>query len=380
MSDVNEQPGGGEEILQVDAEQILGALNDGVYVTDIERRIIYWSPSAERITGWPAEHMIGRRCCDDLLGHVDKDHHRLCGEEHCPLHRAIQTGQASMYPVTIFAKDPDGRRIPVQASVAPLRNDAGQIIGGVEAFRDFSALMNDFERARQIQDLSRTVELPQDPRVRFAAHYMPHDIVGGDYFAVNRLDENRFAILLADVTGHGVAAALYTMHLSSLWQRHHGLAATPAKLMTALNAGLCDLVKDEESFATALGGVIDLEANVVRLAGAGNPPPLRFGATGGCTEIDCSGLPLGYMRGLEFTEQQTPLLPGDVLLLYTDAAVDVKNSRREHLNVDGFCRLLEGLGYPGKKPDFPAISAGLLRYSDGIRLEDDLTLLDIRRV
>lgn len=361
-----------------DPQHILDALNDGVYVTDIERRIVYWSAAAHRITGWSAEQMIGKRCCDDLLCHIDKDSNKLCGEEHCPLHRAIQTGQPSLYPVTIFARSPEGRRIPMQASVAPLRDEKGEVIGGVEVFRDFSALMDDFERARQIQQLSRVVDLPEDPRVSFRAHYMPHDVVGGDYFAVTPLDEDRYGVVIADVTGHGVAAALYTMHLAALWEQHKSLATQPAELMQAFNLGLCDLVRDEESFATGLGGVIDLAEGCVRLAGAGNPPPLLFRVDGTCEEIDCSGLPLGYSRYMTYTESNSRLSSGESLLFYTDAVVDVKNAAGKHLNVDGFRALLQGLGYPERRADFPAITAGLLRYSNGIRLEDDLTLLDVR--
>ncbi len=81
--------------------------------------------------------MVGRHCFDSLLSHVDKDGHELCGNEYCPLHRSIVTGASSGAPL-VFAKRKDGRRTPVQVTVAPIRNAAGEIIGGVEAFRDIS--------------------------------------------------------------------------------------------------------------------------------------------------------------------------------------------------------------------------------------------------
>ena len=70
---------------------ILDSLGDGVYVCDRERTIVYWSKSAERITGWTRQDVVGRQCLDDVLNHVDKDGHRLCGKEFCPLHRAMVT-------------------------------------------------------------------------------------------------------------------------------------------------------------------------------------------------------------------------------------------------------------------------------------------------
>jgi PAS domain-containing protein len=73
--------------LLISTEKIIDCLNDGVYVCDRNRRIVYWSKSAERITGWRSEDVLVRACLEDILNHVDKDGHRLCGEEYCPLHR-----------------------------------------------------------------------------------------------------------------------------------------------------------------------------------------------------------------------------------------------------------------------------------------------------
>ena len=69
------------------------------------------------------------------------------------------------------------------------------------------------------------MDLPDDPRVCFSTYYVPHDIVGGDFYAIRQLDADHYGFLLADVMGHGVAAALHTMHLSSLWERHCHLLA-----------------------------------------------------------------------------------------------------------------------------------------------------------
>ena len=167
---------------------ILDSLSDGVYVCDRERRIVFWSKAAERITGWQPGDVVGRRCLDDVLCHVDKDGHRLCGEEFCPLHRAMVTGATSTVPLIVFAQGKEGNRIPMQVTVAPIRDPAGEIIGGVETFRDVSALLADLERAKRIQALSLETDLPEDPRVRFSTYYVPHDLVGGDFYAIKQLD------------------------------------------------------------------------------------------------------------------------------------------------------------------------------------------------
>ena len=81
---------------------VLDSVAQGVYVTDASRKILYWNAMAETITGWPAAEIVGRCCYDNILCHVDKDGHRLCGEEHCPLHRSIMTGQTCTVPGAVW--------------------------------------------------------------------------------------------------------------------------------------------------------------------------------------------------------------------------------------------------------------------------------------
>ena len=104
--------------LLLSSEVILDCLSEGVYVCDLERRIVYWNKSAERITGWRSEDVVGRQCLDDILCHEDKDGHRLCGEEYCPLHRSMITGVTTSVPMIVFARGKDGRRIPMHMTTA----------------------------------------------------------------------------------------------------------------------------------------------------------------------------------------------------------------------------------------------------------------------
>lgn len=107
--------------INLQPETILDSISQGIYITDLDRRIIYWSHSAERLTGWPAGEIVGKGCYDNTLCHVDKDGRRLCGEEFCPLHRSIVTGQSSTVPIIVFAQHRDGSRIPMRVSVAPVQ-------------------------------------------------------------------------------------------------------------------------------------------------------------------------------------------------------------------------------------------------------------------
>ena len=365
-------------LIESDPRAVLDSLNDGIYVTNRDRQIVYWGRSAERITGWLADDVLGKRCSDEVLCHIDKDGHRLCGEEHCPLHRAIVTGQSSTTPVIMFALSKDGKRIPLQTSVAPVRNSSGEVIGGVETFRDLSDEFNDFQRVKKIQSLALRKDVPADSRVRISTHFVPHDIIGGDYYAIAKLDADRYGFLLADLTGHGVAAALYTMFLSSLWEANHDLVSTPGKFAEAVNKSLCDLIKEEEPFAAALCGVLDLERGELRMAGAGNPSPILVRNGNEYEQLACSGLLLGLFEEARYEEAVVNIQSGDCLLFFTDGAVEISLSEGGLLNSDGLAAILKELGYPNSNVTLAGIEEELLRRSDRIRFDDDLTFLEIR--
>ena len=367
-----------ENLSNLDIASIMDSLSDGVYVCDLDRRIAYWSKSAERITGWSAEDVIGRQCFDSVLCHVDKDGHQLCGEEYCPLHRAMITDSGSKGSLLVYAQGKSGERIPMQVAVSPIHNDAGQVVGGVETFRDASAMIHDLERANAIQQLALTKDVPEDPRVKFTTHYVPNEIVGGDYYAIQKLDDDRYGLMLADVMGHGIAAALYTMHLSQLWERYHALLENPAEFTAIVNNELAKVVKTDGSFATAVCGLVDLKNQVLRFASAGGPQLLLMHADGTHECLEGSGLPLAIMEDAPYDEIVTEVQAGDSLLLFSDGAVEIHNAEKQMLGIDGLVGILRNQGYPESAINMALLEEGLLKYSNSIRLDDDLTLLEVR--
>jgi PAS domain S-box-containing protein len=364
--------------LLVSHDRILQSLSDGVYVCDLNRRITFWSPSAERITGWAPADVIGRKCLEDVLCHIDKDGRRLCGEEHCPLHRSMITGSVTQVPVIVFAKAKDGRRIPMQVTAAPIMGSDGSIIGGVETFRDVSPMLIDLQRARKIQQRVLEQALPEDPRLRFSARMVPQDIVGGDFYAIRPLDGDRYGFMVADMEGHGVAAALYTMHLSLLWERFHSLLAEPSEFAGAVNNELVNVFGGDVSFATAVCGVIDAANGSLWLTAAGGPLPLIVRRSGRIQKIDQSGLPLGIMRGVGYSGHGLRLEGGDAMLLFSDGALEIHNAAGDILGVDGLVGLLREMDYPRTPLSMPALEERLLKFSNAIRMSDDFTIVEVR--
>lgn len=361
------------------AAGILDALPDGAYVTDTERRVVFWNRAAERTTGWTRADIVGRTCYDNLLIHADQDGHQLCGQEFCPLHRAIVTDQPSEGSLLVFAQAKDGNRVPVEVSVAPIHDEGGRVIGGIELFRDLSAAFQDLKTAQRIQRFALETRLPDDPRVQVAVRYVPHELVGGDFYRVERIDPDRYAVMVADVTGHGVSAALYTMQLRAMWEEFRTQLGEPAELLGQMSQRLNLLAAGDSSFATAVHLVVDVRSGDVRYANAGHPRPLAFTARGEFTPLDLHGAGLGLMPELGYQDGVAQLAPEGGLVAFSDGAVEIFDATDQLLDEEGLIRALKVARIHSADCSLDRLEEELLRFGKSVRLPDDLTLCVVRR-
>ncbi len=130
--------------------EVLDNLYDGVYYVDPHRRITFWNKAAENITGYSRQEVLGRRCSDNLLVHVDDQGSCLCLGS-CPLVQAMQDGQPRS--TAVYLRHKDGHRLPVSVRVTPLRNEIGHIMGAVEVFSDNSEKVAALQRLRELEHL-----------------------------------------------------------------------------------------------------------------------------------------------------------------------------------------------------------------------------------
>ena len=132
---------------------LLDRLNDGVYFVDRDRRITYWNPAAERITGYAPAEVLGRTCFANILRHQDGDGGELCLAG-CPLHDTLQDGR-QREAETLYLRRKDGSRLPISITVAPVRDEKGAITGAVEIFGERSTRR---EVERRMSELQRRLE------------------------------------------------------------------------------------------------------------------------------------------------------------------------------------------------------------------------------
>ncbi|WP_052515366.1 SpoIIE family protein phosphatase [Dethiosulfatarculus sandiegensis] len=359
----------------INAETILHHTTDGIYVTDLKCRILYWNKAAERITGWSAEEVIGVPCHNDVLVHVDRKGKPLCKPGLCPLHRAMASDRQSKSAVLLFAKKKDGSRVPVTVSVAPLRNKDGKVIGGVEVFRDETERIRNLRRARQIQHHVMSFEKPKG-KICFETVYHPVEAIGGDYFNIRTLKNGKHAFLMADITGHGTAAALYTMALHAMWQERSPLHHQPARLFTVLNNDLENIFLGD-SFCSAFMGVVDPLTGRVVYASAGHPPPLVRHKDGSLDKLEPLDMLLGTIKNQKYQQVEYELKPGELLFLFSDAAFETADPKGLAFGHDRLADLLREAD-PADCPGFLAkLEDNLLKHSQTVALDDDLTLMTV---
>lgn len=105
---------------------------EGVYFVDREGQIVFWNKAAERITGFSAEEVIGRRCAANLLMHVDEGGNGLC-KKLCPLAATLKDGTSR--EAEVFLHHKNGHRVPVLLRVKPMKDERGSVVGGIQFFQ-----------------------------------------------------------------------------------------------------------------------------------------------------------------------------------------------------------------------------------------------------
>jgi len=146
-------------------KSLLESLDVGVYFVDSDRKISYWNSGAEKITGYTSAEVIGKRCSDNILNHVDEQGHNLCTDG-CPLAATIADGDPRA--AEIFLHHKDGYRVPVSVRVFPMKSEDGKVIGAVEMFSENTSKIAALERISELERMAYVDHLTELANRRYA--------------------------------------------------------------------------------------------------------------------------------------------------------------------------------------------------------------------
>ncbi|MCE5269875.1 SpoIIE family protein phosphatase [bacterium] len=241
------------------------------------------------------------------------------------------------------------------------------------------------ERMRQELETARRMQLAilpersfRAPGVEICAYLNPASEVGGDYFDYRRLDEDRLAFVIGDVSGHGLSAGtLVSMTKSCLFNQFR-VDHSACAVLTAMNDMLRGALS-ERLLMTFCYTVFDTAARQCIYSIAGHPFPYHLSAAGELSELELPAYPLGARARNDFKQRSLSYSPGDLFVFYSDGIVEGLNPEGEQY---GFERFEESIRRQAGRASVEAVSAALLLdfqgFARGAAQADDLTLVVIR--
>ena len=234
----------------------------------------------------------------------------------------------------------------------------------------------ELEVARLIQQNFLPKELPDLPGWQVAAYYRPAREVGGDFYDVIPLPDDRVAFVVGDVTDKGVPAALVMSATRSVLRASAQRLIDPGAVLERVNEHLCPDMP-EKMFVTCLYGVLDPTTGLLRFANAGHDLPYVKTARG-VVEMRARGMPLGLMPGMAYEEKEMVLEPGDTVLLHSDGIVEAHDPQR---GMFGFPRLKQTVAdAPGDQALIDRVISELEAFTGpGAEQEDDITMVTLQR-
>jgi phosphoserine phosphatase RsbU/P len=229
-------------------------------------------------------------------------------------------------------------------------------------------------RALQLELLPRAA--PSLPGYQVAHSYRTANEVGGDYYDFLPLPDGRFAIVIGDASGHGMASGLLMAIANATLKLAIDLDPSPAKVIWLLNTVMCR-TGNRRSFMTMFYGVLDPASGALEYVCAGHPFPLLRRADGSVIELGRGGLPLGIRVDLEIAPEAIRIEPGDVVSLYTDGLPEAPNRAGEAFGYDRLRALVAAGGPPQKVHD--RVLGAFRAFLGDEPLRDDACLVVISR-
>jgi serine phosphatase RsbU (regulator of sigma subunit) len=270
---------------------------------------------------------------------------------------------------------------PFSPPIVKARVQTHLVLRGIreQLAQQLQTIRSELETARKIQLSILPNEVPKIVGLDVAARYVPMTAVAGDFYDFIMVDEKRLGILVADVSGHGMPAALISSMLKIALAAQSPQARDPAAVLTGLNQALCG--KFQGHYVTAAYTFVDMEKRTIRYAGAGHPPLVLMDRSARNTrEIMENGLFLGSFPKATYSAVEIPFSEGDWGVLYTDGVLEATDGSEQQFGADRLKLFLESNQNLGVDQFVDGLLDELSRWSDhasGREPEDDITILGI---
>ncbi len=219
--------------------------------------------------------------------------------------------------------------------------------------------------------------LPVHEKFDFGGRILPARQVGGDFYDIFFLDENKISVLIGDVADKGVPSAIFMARAHALIIAEADRAATPSEVLQMVNKHITRLEKSTQ-FVTALYGVLDTQTREFRYARAGHEPPLLLLEQGNVQRLPYKpGMALGLWENIVLDENSLFLPQGSLLVMFTDGMTDCRDPQGEPFGLERIKMTLSGLWDATAQSSCDQLLDTLMMYQSGAKQDDDVTLVAI---
>jgi len=232
--------------------------------------------------------------------------------------------------------------------------------------------------AREVQRTLLPGDAPSVPGLDLAASMDPAEEVGGDSFDFIRLDSDRFAVCVADVSGKGLPASLLMANLQAAVRSQSMTTLSPTDCLSRTN-GLLYHSTAADKFATAFYGIIDQRQGTLSYCNAGHEAPLLFGPDGSQRALSTGGIMLGVIDGFHFEEETVPFPPGCTLVVFSDGVTEATNEKGAMFGTDRVRETVARTWTTSAASIRTELLQQLHAFVGAARQSDDITVLVARR-
>jgi sigma-B regulation protein RsbU (phosphoserine phosphatase) len=238
-------------------------------------------------------------------------------------------------------------------------------------------LEGQLEVARQVQLELLPAKDPQLEGYDISAYNFPTEEVSGDYYDWVRIYDDQIGLVIADVSGKGVPAALLMAFLRASLRAATHIGYSPHISMAKVNYLLWESI-ERNQFVTAFYGILDVTNKTLAYTNAGHNPPLLLDKTGNSRFLEHGSQPLGMFRDTRYHEYYLTTEPGEILVLYTDGVTEAQNPKGEEFGRERLAEAVKANRQLGARELISAVQNVVIDWTDGRGATDDVTYFVIK--
>jgi sigma-B regulation protein RsbU (phosphoserine phosphatase) len=347
--------------IDTDEELLLNTLHPGEYLGEMSLII----PGGERTA-------TARASKESLLLAMSRDEFTALIEHYPVLAQSMVRVLSNRLDSTNFAtfRDLTEKNRELQKAYDELKAAQEQLI-------EKERLERELKVAADIQISILPDVLPSPPRFDFGARIDPARQVGGDFYDIFRIGENKVAVLIGDVADKGVPSAIFMARAHALIAAEAETYENPCDVMRKVNKHITRLEKSTQ-FVTVLYGILNVDNGEFHYARAGHEPPLMLMPDGSVERLPhAPGMAIGLWEDIVLDEQTITLPPGSTLVLYTDGMTDCRNPAGEPFGLEGIKKTLLGCPRSSAQEVCDHLLKTLMDYQQGSKQDDDVTLVAV---